>query len=573
VKRLLVIIPVLVLFVFITSASFAHQDFSFTYMSTAGMFEDVYDFFKYSPAYLPSMQRNTLWSQLSNLYNANDRVFAYSGTGYFLLGGQMDMGLGRGGGMIDWYSRSSAQYVTDYNGNSDYGFQESTEYDYLDQDSDGVYDYRRESYARIEKNNHRYFNDVYLAFGMGGIAGFDLGAAIRADWSSYQPTWNDWNSDVSLNELVKERQYDLLTNTELERYDYTRTGSLNYGASTWRAILGARSQGLVPGLDLIANAGAILSLATNDYEYTFEETRITNPGSSLSSEIYSKSTQKGIEPNANESGTYFFPGSGIGFLVNLRGDYKLSNDLVIIGEAGFSLAPRVVSDAKLETQNIDRNTTPNGSLTQVDENTSNDNYTYEGNVTTTSANLGLRAQYTAKGWKLGMGVRASTTNNTSDITTKNTYNYQGRITGSGSTSVDCTSIATSGYEKQKVDITITDVLEFPVGLVINILDNLPIRFGASHMITITSDYNKEEYNSRTPYTMTTTYDNGVVTQTTADYINQSGQDNNSTVSADHSTSFYYGLTWWPFENLQIDVANFYWITYLADYRLSITFHF
>ena len=80
----------------ITTACFAHQDNSFTFTSTAGMFEDVYDLFKASPAYLPSFERSTLWGQLSNLQNQNDLMFmdptwTSVSNNYYLLVGQLNI--------------------------------------------------------------------------------------------------------------------------------------------------------------------------------------------------------------------------------------------------------------------------------------------------------------------------------------------------------------------------------------------------------------------------------------------------------------------------------------------------
>lgn len=72
----------------LTSVTSAHQDQSFTYTSTAGMFEDMYDFFKYSPAYLPSFKKNSFWGQLSNLESQYDYLYVDSpDDDYYLLGG------------------------------------------------------------------------------------------------------------------------------------------------------------------------------------------------------------------------------------------------------------------------------------------------------------------------------------------------------------------------------------------------------------------------------------------------------------------------------------------------------
>jgi len=559
----------------LTAACFAHQDNSFTFTSTAGMFDDVYDLFKASPAYLPSFERSTLWGQFSNLQNQNDLIFMDpSGpvsNNYYLLGGQFKvMGLGRGGGMLDWFGESDPQAVTDYNGNNASGLAESTEVDSRDLDSDGIYDFRGEKYGKIEKIDHHYNTDIYAAFGMGGLFGMDMGAGVRADWDSHQPSYNPYTTanpftigTHSFNEEARERHYDLTaSNAELYRFDRMGTGSLNYGTSTWRMILAGRSKDLMPNLDLVVNAGPVLRIATNKYEYDFTQDQDSAPADPATG------NNKTFTESGIEAGTGVYPGSGIGFLSHARADYALAGNLLLTAQMGYTLIPYSISDAKLERTIWDYNRT----AIQTDEATTKANYIYEGNVGSGLAEVKLRAQYTAQGWKLGMGINASTESDTSEVTTKYEYTDTDVVSDTGDPATDYTQTITEGRESITKSTDITDTLELPVGLVLNVVNKLPIRFGAKHIIKRISNSDTYEVTARTPETTHRVYGDGVVDHTVAD-ISEYSHWTDSSLTVTHQTVFYYGLTWWPFEDLQIDVANFAYTAWLHEYHVSMTFHF
>ncbi len=576
-RRLFTWLTMVILSGTLTAACFAHQDNSFTFTSTAGMFEDVYDLFKASPAYLPSFERSTLWGQLSNLQNQNDLMFmdptwTSVSNNYYLLGGQLNiLGLGRGGGMVDWFGASVPQAVTDYNGNTASGRAESTEVASRDLDSDGIYDFREEIYGKIEKIDHNYSTDIYVAFGMGGLFGMDLGAGVRADWDSHQPSYNPCDTanpffssltNHSFNEEAWERQYDLTNNNaELYRWDRMGTGSLNYGTATWRLILAGRSKSLMPNLDLVVNAGPVLRIATNEYEYEYTEDQDSAPSDPATG------NNKSFTESGMEAGTDVYPGSGIGFLANARADYTLAENLLLTAQLGYTLIPYSISDAKLE-----RNTWELNRAMQRDEQTTGENYTYEGDVGYSLAEVKLRAQYTAQGWKLGMGINASTSSDTREVTTKYEYSKTDIDSNTGDPSTDYTQTITDGRESITKSTDITDTLELPVGLVLNIVNKLPIRFGAKHIIKRKSETDTYEVTSRTPRTTHTVYGDGVVDNTVAD-ISEYSHWTGSSLTVTHQNVFYYGLTWWPFEDLQIDVANFAYTAFLYEYNVSITFHF
>jgi len=578
VRRLLSIAMVLLVSAFLVSNSYAAQDRSFTNINSAGMFEDVYDFFKLSPAYLSSFEKTTLWTQLSNLYDTGDDLFDDTGNSYLLLGGQTDlMGLGRIGVMVDWYSQITPKSVQDANGfpsPSSTGHASSTKIDYLDTNSDSIIDNKIVSTAEIEKYDNFMNKEIYAAYGMGGFMGFDVGVSIRADLSGYSPSWNDWNGDVSLNEKYESRTTNLLSNTDTSLTTYERSGKLEYGESTYELAVGARSKKLISNLDLVANLGFILNPVSNDYEYTYEQTidaDLSNPDT----KIYNKTSEIGIEPDATDPATEeesYYPGTGMGGLAEVRGDYQLTSNIVVIGEAAFGYVGRGVTDEEQKRESIDRKVTMPGLDIYTDETANSTTDTYEGDVTDMAAGVSLRAIYQGEGWRLGMGLRAGTNSTVSEITTTSETNNVVTVAGRATPSANSVATTTSSLTSITKSRSVYNAIEIPVGLQIDILKNLPIYFGSSHVVYFRESTSSYEVTSRSLPTTTTVLGDGTTSTTTND-VSAIEASNDSDLTSNHYTDFHYGLTWWPKENIQIDMKNVYRLDYWRDFELSFTLHF
>lgn len=59
---------------------------SFRYSSTAGLYLDDYDWIATDPGYIPYIEGNRLYTNLSNFINQKENVFGNLGVGYYLLG-------------------------------------------------------------------------------------------------------------------------------------------------------------------------------------------------------------------------------------------------------------------------------------------------------------------------------------------------------------------------------------------------------------------------------------------------------------------------------------------------------
>jgi hypothetical protein len=590
VKKLLILVSILAVSGLLIHPASAHRDTSFTYDSTAGMFEDTYDQFKYSPAYLPSFQKSTLWSQFSNLETGTDYLTKDTAnpSPYYLLGGQTDfMGMGRAGLMFDWNGAVTPASVVDYNGYVNPGFQESTRVTITDLNMDGQYDHRTESYAHIKKQDQFFTDDLYLAFGLGGGKGLDLGAAIRGVWDIHSPTYDLYTGGTpSLDDVARVRRYsmpDPATTVLDSAFDRSCTGSLNFSTSMWGLMLSGRLNDLMPNLDTIINVGPILTM--NGNKLTRELSELTDdaptvPGSS-DYLVDHKVTGMEIGATSSFSGLPVFPGSGIGVFADVRGDLTFSPNMILTGIVGGSLAPMTYSgDAKAEKIDHYLTHTPNGGLTLTNDNTTDDVVTYTGHQTLSNLFLKLRAQYLAKGWKFGFGANFSFQDNYYETKAADVTNTTNIRSGTGVLGNDYTHTENSGNETMSKTENIYNTVELPLGLVINILDTLPIRFGAKHTITVQSLNKSTEITAQSPFTWNRARNDGTTLSGVYD-INSLTESQNSAYSVVHTTAFYYGVSWWPVPDIQIDMTGFGQpggtesasILSLWTYNLSFNFYF
>lgn len=556
----------------LTSSTLAHQDSSFTSITTFGIFETMYDYFKYSPAYLPSFEKAALWTQLSNLEGTFDQFFDWTGSNYYSIGLQTDiLGAGRGGGMLDWYSEVTAANATNFAGDTGDGEVESTRTDYRDLDNDEIIDWSEERYGRIRKEFSALENDIYLVFGLGDIGGFALGASLRGRWVSLQPTVKD-DSSESMDEEWSRKQFiiDPLGNkTQISELKGSRAGTLNYGFSDWRLKFGARSDELLPGVDLVANIGPILTVFTNEYDYTYRQTEVPdllNP----STTILNEATEKGVE-----AGVEMYPGSGVGFLIDLRGDMELSQDLTLISEVGFSLAP-MNFDGTEERKTRDVATPPIG----IGPATTNDDFekdAFTGDMTTLEANAKVRLIYQGPGWRLGFGLRgyidSFVRNQTHTFEQSDTYRYV-LVNGQSNPAQDYTETVVQSFTEEIKNNWVYNALEIPIALELPIVENgFVIYIGGQHTVTLDSYNTTVEQTRRQNRVVTRTYDDGTISTQIGDINNELGAEEETAITSNHDTDYMAGFSWFPAENMRVDVKNVFRHEFWRDFEISFNFFF
>ncbi|MBN1595878.1 hypothetical protein JW933_08135 [candidate division FCPU426 bacterium] len=593
-KKLVAIVAAVLVSNSIVSSAVAHQDQSFLYSATSSIFEENYDLFTFSPAYLPSFEKNAFWGQLSNLYNQSDYLVDNSATSYYLLGGHMDvMGMGRAGLMGDWYSSSSPQSTRTWNSSTTYsGFGERSYIEYRDRDDDEIIDNKVETYGRQEKTSHSLNNDIYAAYGMGNMGGFDVGIGVRGRWASYNPSYNNYtllgSTYGGFDEYGWQRETDLITNQLI--YTYERectTGSWSYGNSDLRVILGGRSQGLMPNLDLVVNVEPVLIGRGNEYEWEFYTQYDDAPGDpNLISDYRVDYSEKGMEEVV---GSAYYPANGFGVAGDVRLDFKtsftggeqLNNRL--IADIGVETTSRTLDTGKAKkesiTHSVDRDTIWNTTLLveNLDVTDTNDvtNLAYEGTVGYLKLNAKLRALWANEGWDFGLGIGFEST--TTD--TETTLNWDNRTTirqdyYNTVNTDDYTEVRTESYKQKTTSKSVSNAITLPVALQLNFLKNFSVQVSASHTISLAQSDSSSEFQERALYTSVTTYDDGrQETDVTADSGNLPEADSFSSYSVYHATQFAYGVTWWPFEQVRVDFTSLAYLTYLYNYRFSVSLYY
>jgi len=557
------------------------QDHSFTYIATAGMFEDTYDFFKSSPAYMPGFEKNAFWGQLSNLRDHSDYIFDNSANDAYLLGGEMAIGPGRLGLMLDWYSNVNPEYNEFYGGSGHGGFGEGTYEQYLDRDSDTIIDARQETYGRSDYTSKHSEMDVYAAYALGGFAGFDLGAAVRGIWDANNPSYYTssplWSYKESFDLNSYNRQYDLNTGQLLFDWSEQGGGSYTYGSGIWALILGARSKTLLPGLDLVANLTPALYSWDNKVEWNYTSNTNYNPAS-VDDDIVSRSIT-GINGN-NFNAVHPLTGSSLGVNANVRGDYALTPRILLTAILSGGTSGWNPKDEKMEETYTERRrtTTLIGGIPTVQTGTTNDSSitSLEEKGGTNYATLNLRAQFPANGWRLGLGLNAYVIGNNNEVVaTENTHDTYRWDANDGDPANSYTMVTTSSERVKNTYETLINQLELPVGIILDVLSNLQVQLGAKHTIAASSSSSKYDLLSQTLMTTVRTFDNGVSTST----INPpSGMNEEQTheYSVEQYTQMFYGVSWQPYEQMQIDFAGFggsAGLLTLANWRLSVNIYY
>lgn len=584
VKRALVLATLIASGLLATSA-WAHQDNSFTYRATAGMFEDMYDYFKYSPAYLATFKKNAFWGQLSNLQSTGDHLFEpYTYDSTYMIGGQYDTGFGRAGLMIDWYSGVYPQWNDFYNeGGTHLGFGEGDLVEYSDRDGDGNWDMRQHSYGRSDETSKYSENDIYLAYSLGAFDIFQLGVGVRGDVWSYDPTYytghisgyNDFASGKnSFDYLGQERWTDLITGQEVYRRDDTVSGSNSAGYADWRPILAARTDALVQNLSLLLNLSPILRFQSNKVEYNYMMTETSAPA------IPGFADDRSV--TVTESGASWYdplPSTAFGVAADLRADYQLTPGVLLTGWGGFETHAWAAKDAKRDAETtrwINTYTWDDPEyIRYTQRDTTTYNYLYDQKGGGTEASLKLRFQFPAKGWRLGLGIGGSFYNNNLESTETvaerevTRYDYYNGDPGYSYTETSVTGDKTL----YKYDYT-SNSIELPIGLIIDLLPNLNLQMGARHTIVFYAENGSQKELERTVPVTTRIYDNGYIDEgSTPNDLNTWVAESYSASGQSHSNELMYGLTWWPYEQVQIDATAFYNLVELQNYRVSVSLYF
>lgn len=591
-KKLLALSAAVLLSGFISSSALASVDQSFLNAASVGIFEEMYDLFKYSPAYLPTFQKNAFWGQLSNLHDRNDQLVNNSSTDWYLLGGTADvMDIGRAGLMLDWWASTAGQTTRTWNvATTSSGLAEYTNVEYRDLDSDNIVDYRRETYGRSEETNNQSRSDIYAAFGMGNFMGLEVGAAIRGDWNSFAPTWDNYidntshptyhgNYDGSFDWIASETQTNLITNQQIFTSNAEGTGTLDYGVNSWALILAGRMPGIMPNMDLTANLKGIMATQSNKLEWEYAEGWDNSPADPNLYSDYSRTYKEtGIENGYAD----YLPGTGIGVGVDARLDWVIQPGINFTGWLGFGTVgiPIKAGDAKKDStaDTTWRNTVGNGveNVLITDAANSKTARTWEGSDSGTTILARARVVFPTEGFDFGVGASFCSEQTKIDTTSVTDVTFSGRhveYETIADPSTDYTLVGSSGYKTDSVTDLIINTIDLPVAFNFKFLKNFHVQVGVNHKITMKSETtNTTNYDRRLATTVRTT-DAGVVTSTVPANTTNTEMSQTSVYNVTHDNQFSYGVTWWPYEQVRVDFTYLTYLTYLYQYRFSINLYY
>lgn len=569
----------------LVSGAAAFQEQSFQSAATHGVFEDMYDLFMESPVYLQSFQKNAIWSQLSNLDTQYDRVFYYlSGNDKWQLGGTTDLiGPGRLGVMLDYYASTWPVENQRYAGpGTHYGFGEGRQVDYSDLNGDGVLDSRRDIYSRSEAQDGENDGEIYAGYGM-GLLGMDIGFGVRGDWSGYDythnPYTNFWMGDFPFDQSATASEVDLITGQTVRTFDLSSSGSWNMLWMEWGPVLAVRSKdafGLMPNLGLLVNVRPYFQNFSNDYEATVKQQYdLSANDPSVVSRGYYEVKESGVEDAYEpENNT---PYSGLGVDGFVRADYtQWGIDWTAWVNFESSAWSAQNADFKHEgLQRAEKTDTSSGvPVYTVTTDTDSTNYKTEGKGGYTWADLRLRGQVPFTGWRLGFGLDGRTSSGDSELTQTITVDNATRFDAGTGDPVDSFTTRYQALEKRQLGWKYsTASLRMPLAIMIDILKNFTVQVsGQYNIIQNNSTITREVLECPVP-TSVTTRDNGEVSfDVPPSFETYTGDmfhaEQTAFVETSFSTSFGYGITWKPWENLQIDLTGFVYVDEPWCYQVS-----
>ncbi|MEW6516329.1 MAG: hypothetical protein AB1439_05420 [candidate division FCPU426 bacterium] len=554
----------------------------------------MYDLFKYSPAYLPTFQKNAFWGQLSNLHDRVDRIVNNASNDWYLIGGTNDMmGMGRAGLMFDWWASVAPQTTRTWNVTTTYnGLAEYENIEYRDTDSDSVVDLRRETYGRSEETNNNSQSDIYAAYGLGGFMGMEVGAAIRGMWNSNVPSWDDYissgthatihgNYDGSFDWIATDKQYDVTNpNNPILQYrsDAEGTGTLDYGSSSWALILGGRMPGFMPNMDLTANLKGIMASKSNKLDWKYEESYDNSPNDPNLYSDFSRTYKKvGIEEGYN-----YFPGTGIGVGADARLDWVIQPGINFTGWLGFGTVgiPIATGDSKNDstTDMLARTTQFNGTenILVTDAVNSKTASTWEGSDSGTTILARARIVFPTDGFDFGLGASFCSEQSKLETTrvvdvTANRRHVEYETVADPTT--DFTEATSSGYKIDSVSDVVINTIDLPVAFNFKFLKNFHVQVGVNHQITMKSITTNSTTKDRRLATTVRTTDANVVTTTGPGNTSFTEMSQTSRYDVTHDNQFSYGVTWWPYEQVRVDFTYLTYLTYLYLYRFSINLYY
>ena len=545
----------IVLFVVLCGLAMAYVPSSFRSQSTAGLWSDDYDLL-FEPARIPLIKGDRVYTALSNLVSGNDQQFRSTANDFFLIGGSTSLTAPIYPGLLfDRFAIHDplATGLTNGAGEELLGEGRAIHTEFLDLDSNGTYDYKREDMTSAEAWDENETTHGYLGVGF-KTGSLRLGAAFAPSMYSSQSV------DPAHNYTYERRDSSLVDrlltyreNDTFAGFDRSRVTENNIIVNGWYDFSAVR-------LGLLGSFAPLANDERHDYRgWSSIDRSPANPS------IVDFSREQMLDTSdipcaGNRMGgmasVFYVPKPEI----ESRFYVRAYNQSLAIGADGGGLEARQVDS-------IRHPGTATGSDTTL--------HRYRGQKTLKGVSVSTKQLFTVTPrLRLGLGLGFATDawqDSLEDSTAQRSY-YAFDNGDSVPGHEDFRSTTTFA-EEWLTRTTGTDrVLTAPVGFELKIVEPLALRLGASPTMTWRDETTVEELTASSPQYTHTIYGDSTFSDQLGDaQQNPGSSETRKTVT--YSTGLTYGIGYSPIDNLQIDLMAFARVTDLRYWRLSVTLKF
>jgi hypothetical protein len=523
-------------------------------MSTTGMVEDDYDLML-DPARMLEIDSFRVYTGLSNLATGRNGQFDGSSDNFFLVGGTGSLAQARAGVLLDRSGSVEPLFTGMYGraGESLFGFGRLVQTELLDLDSNGTYDYKRETWAEARADQHSDVTDGFVGAGY-RLGGLRLGASLglTRDNAAHADAARNYRREQRDSSLVGRRP----TFRGLEKavgVDYRASSEYRFGLSGWYDA-GPFSLGL---------GGAAAPTADAAW-HRYDESRHydASPDDSLIRDI--------TELTSTDSLDLTF--AGLRVRTYASAFWRPRGDAETRLRVGYTTenSNQGAAAGWLSAHTADSVCRP-GRAQYVDSISAS----YGAARASRHFDVGLTQLVTLAGrLRFGLGVEFGTGSEEDEFDEDgaNWSRYDFDNGDSVRSRADYTMTVSSREQRRRRTTSAERSLSVPAGLEVGLTPSLALRLGTSYTVTWADVTRVEELTASEPTRTRYEYGDGTFRETVGAAQQYPGQsESQSTV--EHAATFSYGVGFSPLYNLRLDLTGFSRLTDLTGWRLSATLAF
>lgn len=547
----------LVLFALTASLSFALSPESFRLQSTSGIWEDDYDLI-FDPGRLPLIDGQRVYTNLSNYVTSNEAVFGLNSSNFILLGASGHLnGKSAPAAVFDAHNFSVGQFTGLFSadrGDSIFGSGRVKDVEWLDLDSNGIYDYK--SVRETERNAwlSGWGKDLYLG-GAWKSGSRRFGVALAYDDSCVKQVLPGWD--------FVDHDYDstLITGGVTFRQDDTSRYFRATGARSGRAVLSSWSDlkgGAMLGITLapafLADFATSTRTLTSYADYAVSDTAVSD-FARQGIDYSSQTPYQGFQVPLNVT------------LVKPAGEKTQS----WFYAQGFYRSENLAEDAGGHDVTSYETTLNPGYTAGLDSVM----HTLRGRRSSFGGSLRVKELYTMGerfnlGWSVQLGARCYADSTADEMRERGSARFDDG--DSVQTHADYNQTVTGSEHWVSRLAGSEATLVVPVGLEFKVVPSLALRLGAQHTVSWDDHISTEQLLSWSPRKVRTDFGDGTFSER-VDTLSRRAASSETRNSFNQATVFSYGAGFRPLDNLQIDLMGFANLVNLTAWRLSATLRF